>query len=288
MIASILVLASLYLLIALGYVIVYRTSRVLNFAHGDIFMISGYLGFAAVSGLALTPLLALPISAITGAIAGALVYFVLMASMAGHSVFAAVLVTIGLGIVIRGFALVGFKGQVIYPGRMLGFEDSSHEFLPGFVLSGIELSIVGSAVFILAGLMLFFRYSKLGIQMRAASRDSRLAAYRGINIHVLFAIAWALSTSIGMYASALYSFHQQVGPNLTEIALRALAVALVGGMDSLKGTIPAAIAVAAIEILVQRYVNAQVSEVIPYVVLVAVLLVRPWGLFGTKEFIDRV
>lgn len=288
MVANVLVLASVYILIAAGFVIVYRTSHVLNFAHGDVFMVSGYLGFALVSAMALPPYWALPISAVVGLVAGIAIYFLLMAPMAGHSIFAAVLVTIALGMVIRGLSLIAFKGQVIYPGRILNIPNEPHALLPGLTLSTVEIVIVVSMVVIMAALLLFFRYSPWGIRMRAASQDPRLAAFRGINIHLVFAGAWAMATAIAMFASTLYSFNQQVSPSLSDLALRGLAVALVGGMDSLKGIVPAAVLIAAIELGVQRYGSPQAAEAIPFFILVLVLLIRPWGLFGTKEMIDRI
>ena len=113
-------------------------------------------------------------------------------------------------------------------------------------------------------------------------------SFSGINIHALFALAWAIATAIAIYTSALYSFNQQVNPSLSEVALRGLAVALVGGMDSIKGVVPAALLIAALEMLTQRYVSAHASEAVPFVMLVLVLLVRPWGFLGTKEAIDRI
>ena len=288
MIADVLVLASVYIILAVGFVIIYRTSHVLNFAHGDVFMLSGYLGFALISAFALPPLYALPASFGGGLIVGTAMYFVLMAPMAGHSVFAAVLVTIALGMVLRGIAALFFQGQVLYPGRILGVENEPYELLPGFTLTTLGIAIILSMITIMVGLLLFFRYSSWGIRMRAASQDPRLAAFRGINIHLVFAGSWALATGIGMYAGALYSYDQQVSPSLSDVALRGLAVALVGGMDSIKGVIPAAFLVAFIELTVQRYGSPQAAEAIPFFILVLVLLIRPWGLFGTKEFIDRI
>ena len=288
MAADILVLASIYVLLALGYVIVYRTSRVLNFAHGEVFMVGGYLVFALVTALSLTPMLALPVALAGGALTGVVIYAVLMAPMAGHSIFAAVLVTIGLGIIVKGATLIAFSGQIIYPGRVLGVSNEPITILPGFTLARLEIYIVLSVTAITAALIAFFRYSNIGIRMRAAAEDSRLAAYRGTNIHLLFALAWGIATAIAMYTSALYSFNQQLNPNLSEVALRGLAVALVGGMDSIKGTVPAALLIAALEIVMQRYVSPQASEAVPFFALVLVLLVRPWGLFGTKEAIDRI
>lgn len=288
MIVDILVLASIYVLLALGYVVVYRTSRLLNFAHGDMFMVGGYLVFTLAATLALTPLTALPAALAGGAIAGVLIYLILIAPMAGHSIFAAVLVTVGLGIVVRGLALIGYGGQIIYPGRVLGIPNAPITVLPGIVMSPLELYMIISAVGVTLALLAFFRYSSLGMRMRAASEDPRLASFRGINIHALFALAWAIATAIAIYTSALYSFNQQVNPSLSEVALRGLAVALVGGMDSIKGVVPAALLIAALEMLTQRYVSAHASEAVPFMVLVLVLLVRPWGFLGTKEAIDRI
>ena len=288
MIVDILVLASIYVLLALGYVVVYRTSRLLNFAHGDLFMVGGYLVFSLAAAFSLTPFTALPAALAGGAIAGVVIYLVLIAPMAGHSIFAAVLVTVGLGIIVRGLALIGYGGQIIYPGRVLGIPNAPITVVPGIVLSPLELYLVLSAIGVTLALLAFFRYSSLGMRMRAASEDPRLASFRGINIHALFALAWAIATAVAIYTSALYSFNQQVNPSLSEVALRGLAVALVGGMDSIKGVLPAAILIAALEMLTQRYISAHASEAVPFMVLVLVLLVRPWGFLGTKEAIDRI
>jgi branched-chain amino acid transport system permease protein len=115
-----------------------------------------------------------------------------------------------------------------------------------------------------------------------------VAGYRGINIHALFALAWGIATAIAMFTGALYSLNQQVNPALSEVAIRGLAVALVGGMDSIKGVVPAALLIAALEVLTQRYVSPQASDAVPFVLLILVLLVRPWGFLGTKEAIDRI
>lgn len=288
MIVDILVLASIYVLLALGYVVVYRTSRLLNFAHGDLFMVGGYVIFSLAAAWSLTPVLALPVAIACGAVAGILIYLILIAPMAGHSIFAAVLVTVGLGIIVRGLALIGYGGQIIYPGRVLGIANAPVTIFPGVVVSPLELDLIVSAVAVTLALLAFFRYSSLGMRMRAASEDPRLASFRGINIHALFALAWAIATAIAIYTSALYSFNQQVNPSLSEVALRGLAVALVGGMDSIKGVVPAALLIATLEMLTQRYVSAHASEAVPFVMLVLVLLVRPWGLLGTKEAIDRI
>lgn len=247
MIVDIVVLASVYLLLGLGYVIVYRTSRVLNLAQGEMFMIAGYLTFSIVAALKLPALSVLPIGAVGGALIGVIAYLILVAPMAGHSLFAAVLVTLALGTVIRALALAGYSGQIVYPGRSLGLDEEPLHLFGWVTVTPIEIYIVVSALATMSLLLLFFRYSPLGVRMRAASEDPRLAAHRGINIHALFALSWGIATAIAMYAGALYSLNQQVNAGLSDFAVRGLVVALVGGMDSIKGVLPAAILVATLE-----------------------------------------
>jgi len=288
MLADILVLLSIYALLGAGYVIVYRSSRVLNFAYPEIFMVSAYLGFAIVATVQIDPHAIFPVGFVIGVVAGILIYLFLMAPMAGQPVFAAVLVTIGLGIILRGLVYIEFTGQSIFPGSELGVDNSTVDIFEGLSITRYGLVMVVASLAIIAGLLLFFRYSRLGMQMRAASFDPKLAAYRGMNIHLLFAIAWGMSLGIGAFAGGLYGMNYQIGIAISLVGIKSLVVALVGGMDSLTGLVPAALIVAAMEILVQRFIDHALSEVIPFIVLVVILLIRPWGLLGTKEMIDRV
>jgi branched-chain amino acid transport system permease protein len=287
MLADVLVTAAVYVMLAAGYVIVYRASRVLNFAYAEIFMTSAYLGFTIVSALSLHPLMTFPVAIGLGAIAGVAVYFVLMAPMAGQPVFAAVLVTIGLGIILRALVAMTFTAQIIFPGRLLRVDNAPLTF-HGVTITRYGLVIVVTTALLMIALLAFFRYSRLGIQMRAASSDARLAAFRGMNIHRLFATAWGMALAIAGVAGGLYGMNYQIGIEIVLVGIKGLVVALVGGMDSLSGALPAGLLVATIEILVQRYVDPQLSEIIPFLVLLVVLLVRPWGLLGTREIIDRV
>jgi branched-chain amino acid transport system permease protein len=124
--------------------------------------------------------------------------------------------------------------------------------------------------------------------MRAAGERALLASQRGIDFHGVFALSWALAAFAGGLAGIIYSSNVRLEPSLDVLGLRAFAVALVGGLDSLAGVIPAAILVAAVEVLSIRYGNPLFSDVSPFLCLLVMLLVRPWGLFGTKEELERV
>jgi branched-chain amino acid transport system permease protein len=286
--ATTLVVASLYALLGAGYVLVYRASRVLNLAQGDLLTLGGYFLFAVAAAFPGAPAVSLPLAAALSALTGVLVYAVLMRPMAGHPVFAAVLVTVTLGILLRAAIVFVFTDRTRYPLESLGLRNPPRALPGGAVVSTFDLVMVAVAAALFAGLFAFLKLSPLGIQMRAAGERALLAAQRGINFRGVFALSWALAAFTGGLAGIVYSSNVRLEPSLDVLGLRAFAVALVGGLDSLAGVIPAAILVAAVEVLSIRYGNPLLSDVSPFLCLLVMLLIRPWGLFGTREELERV
>lgn len=286
--ATVLVVASLYALLGAGYVLVYRASRVLNLAQGDLLTLGGYFLFASAATFPGVPALSLPLAAGLSALTGLLVYAVLMRPMAGHPVFAAVLVTVSLGILLRAGIVLLFTDRLRHPLEGLGLTNPPRALPGGAVVSAFDLVMIVAAVGVFTGLFLFLRLSPLGIQMRAAGEHPLLASQRGINFHGVFALSWALAAFAGGLAGMVYSCNVRLEPSLDVLGLRAFAVALVGGLDSVAGVIPAALIVAAVEVFSVRYGNPLLSDVSPFLCLLVMLLVRPWGLFGTREELERV
>jgi branched-chain amino acid transport system permease protein len=176
--------------------------------------------------------------------------------MTGEAVLAAVLTTIALGILLRGAMLLVWGAQEYHPLASLALSNPS---LPvaGARISGVALALVLSTAAVYAGLWAFLRFTAWGIRMRAAGQNPLLAAQRGVGLHGIYALAWALAT-------------------------------FTGGLDSLLGALAGSLIVAAAEVLLIHYVDPLVSDVAPFVVLLAMLVLRPWGLFGTREELDRV
>ena len=286
--ATILVVASLYALLGAGYVLVYRASRVLNLAQGDLLTLGGYFLFAMATAFPGAPALSLPLAAALSALTGVLVYLVLMRPIAGHPVFAAVLVTMTLGILLRAAIVLVYTDQLRHPIGLLGLSNPPRPLPGGAVVSTFDLLTVLTAALLFAGLFLFLRLSPIGIQMRAAGERALLAAQRGINFHLIFALSWALASLAGALAGMLYANNVRLEPSLDVLGLKAFAVALVGGLDSLAGVLPAALLVALVEVLSVRYGDPLLADVSPFLCLLAMLLIRPWGLFGTKEELERV
>lgn len=288
LIVNILVLTSIYALIACGYVLIYRVSRVLNLAHGELMMLGPYLLIATTSALAANPFAALLMALVLSLAVGGMVYVFLMRRMTGEMVLAAVLTTVALGILLRGMILLIWGATPKHPREMLGWEN------PVFVLPGdarisfYAALLIVMTVLVFTSIMLFMRFGRWGMRMRAAGQNPLLAAQRGINLHLVFALAWGLSTFTGSIAGILIALDSGLDSTMVLIGLKAFPAALVGGLDSLFGALIGALIIAAVEIGVIRFVDPLLAEVVPFLVLIVTLIIRPWGLFGTKEELDRV
>lgn len=287
LIVNIVVLASIYALIACGYVMIYRVSRVLNLAHGELMMLGAYLLLATASLFSGHAVMALGAAVVLSLVVGLLVYVFLMRKMTGEMVLAAILTTVALGILIRGLVVLLWSAQQQYPAQALGVPN------PSLVIGSARISL-WSAVLVLTnaavygGLFAFLRFGRWGIRMRAAGQNPLLAAQRGIKLHSVYALAWSLSTLTGALAGILMALDSGLTTNLSVIGLKAFPAALVGGLDSLAGALAGALIIAAAEVLLIYYVDPLLSDVVPFLVLIAMLIVRPWGLFGTREELDRV
>jgi branched-chain amino acid transport system permease protein len=285
---NIAVLASIYALISCGYVLIYRVSRVLSLAHGELMLLGAYGLYATASLFSGSPALAIAMSALLAAVIGVLVYALLMRRMTGESVLAAVLVTIALGILVRGVTVLVWSTQERHPLNILGWSNPSLAIGENARISGVGLAFLAITTVVYAALYFFLRYTHWGIRMRAAGQNPLLAAQRGINLHGVYALAWALATFTGGVAGMLIACDNALDQTMVTIGLKAFPAALVGGLDSLLGALAGSLIIAAAEVLLIHYVDPLLSEVVPFAVLIAMLIVRPWGLFGSREELDRV
>ncbi len=285
---NIVVLASIYALIACGYVLIYRVSRVLNLAHGELMMLGAYMVLATASLFNGHPVVALAAAILLSLLVGVLVYVFLMRKMTGEMVLAAILTTVALGILIRGLVVLIWSAQQQYPAQALGAPNPSLVLFGGARISMWSAALVGTTVIVYAALFAFLRFGRWGMRMRAAGQNPLLAAQRGINLHGVYALAWSLSTLTGALAGILMALDSGVTGGMPVIGLKAFPAALVGGLDSLVGALAGSLIVAAAEVLLIYYVDPLLSDVVPFLVLIAMLIVRPWGLFGTREELDRV
>jgi branched-chain amino acid transport system permease protein len=285
---NIIVLAAIYALIACGYVLIYRVSRVLNLAHGELLMLSAYLLISTASLFAGRPLLAIAAALALSLLVGALVYLFLMRKLTGEMALAAVLTTVALGVLLRGLSVLVWSAQQHYPATALGLANSALPLPGGARISLWAAVLVASTGAVYAALFAFLRFGRWGMRMRAAGQNPLLAAQRGINLHAIYALTWSLSTFTGALAGVLIALDSGLDQGLAIIGLKAFPAALVGGLDSLAGALLGALIVAGAEVLLIHYVDPLLSEVVPFAVLIVMLMLRPWGLLGTREELDRV
>jgi branched-chain amino acid transport system permease protein len=284
----ILIQASFYALLGMGYVLIYRATRVLNLAHGDLMVFGAFLFFQTL----LVTGGNLPVSIVAGlagaAIMGALIYFGVMRPLAGYPVAVGVLATIALGILLRSITTSIWSGQTRYPGEYLGQLGKPIELFAGLSISGIDVGIIAAAIIAMAGFPILLQRASIGVEMRGVAENALLAAQRGINIHSINALSWAAATMMATVAGIFFALKVRLGPDIWYVGLAGFAPALIGGMDSLKGITIGALIVAAAEVLASRYIAPQVAMAAPFLVLLVALWIRPWGIFGSREELERI
>jgi branched-chain amino acid transport system permease protein len=284
----ILIQASFYALLAMGYVLIYRATRVLNLAHGDLMVFGAFIFYQALvmsNGSLPVAILA----AFTGAaLLGALIYAGIMRPLAGYPVAVGVLATIALGILLRSIVTLIWSGQTRYPAEYLGQLGRPIELFAGIALSGIDLAIMIVAVVAMLGIPLLLQRATVGVEMRGVAENALLAAQRGINIHSINALSWAAATLMAAIAGVFFSLKVRLGPDIWYVGLAGFAPALIGGMDSLRGVAIGALIVAAAEVLASRYIAPQVALAAPFLVLLVALWIRPWGIYGSREELERI
>ncbi len=284
-VVAVVMLASIYALLASGIVVIYKSSRVLNFGHGELAVLGGYvaLSILSVSGGSLPWSVAGVVA--TSAASGVAVYYLLMRRMTGQPTYVAILVTIGLAILIKAILLLGWQAQA----RTIPLGGEKVFALPGGGwIFQIDLATLGLTVAFFAALFAFYRTSRLGRQLLGVAENPLLAALRGVNIHGVLALAWAIAVFAAGLAGVLYGSRTLLSLQSVAVGLSGLTAALVGGLDSLLGAILGAILVALSEYLTIRFIDPIMAEAVPFIVLLVAMSLRPWGLLGTPEEIDRV
>ena len=247
-----------------------------------------YLFFQALSSSGGSLTLAIVAALLGAAVLGAVVYLAVMRPLASYPVAVGVLATIALGLVLRTIVTLIWSAQTRYPAELVGQTGRPIALVAGASVSGIDTLIIAAAFVAMIGFPLMLRLSIVGIEMRGVAENAVLAAQRGINIHRINAFSWAAASVMAAVAGIFFSIKVRLGPDLWYVGLAGFAPALIGGMDSLKGVLIGAVIVAAAEVLAALYIAPQVALAAPFLVLLVALWIRPWGVFGSREELDRI
>jgi branched-chain amino acid transport system permease protein len=281
------VVGALYSLIALGFVLIYKASGVLNLAQGEMVLLGAYIGLTLTTGLKVPFLLGLVLAIGVSALVGMGIERVVLRPFIGEPPISIIMVTMGLSLLLR--ALMHF----IWGTELRSFQGlfSNNPIVLGPVrLSEVFLWSFAAAIFLLIALTLFFKYSLLGIAMRATADDEQAALSMGISVKRVLGATWAVAAMVASVGGIFLGNIAGVNPLLTSYGLKVLPVAILGGLDSVPGAIVGGFVIGILENLAGGYLDTYwpgIKEVAPFIVLVIILLIKPYGLYG-KEIIERV
>jgi branched-chain amino acid transport system permease protein len=269
-----------YGLIALGFVLIYKATEMVNFAQGDLMMLGAFFAYTYLNLMELHFLIALPATIFTMAILGALTERVMIRPMIGEPHFSVLMLTIGLGFILRAAA-----------GAIWGNEPRSLDLpyaggvidLNGLIIGYENLVIVVGTALLCTLLFLFFRFTRLGIAMQAASQNQLAAFYVGIPVKRIYSLVWAISAGISAVAGILVAPVSLIDPLIGFIGIKAFAAAIVGGFGSLPGAIVGGLIIGIVEQFAGLYLPTGFSDVSAYVILLVMLLIRPEGIFATMQ-----
>jgi branched-chain amino acid transport system permease protein len=271
-------------LAALGFVLIYKATRVINFAQGEFLLIGAYTFYAAFVLLALPWTLSIVLAVAFAICLGIAVERFVLRPMVGEDAMRVIMVTVGLSAFLKATVQMFFGTAVREMPPVL--PNQAVSILGGQVPMS-RLSVIGVALVVLGAFALFFRRSRHGIAMRAVADDQQAAMTMGISVRRVFALAWALAAMSAVIAGVLLADVTVVGQDIAAFGLIVFPVVILGGLDSVAGTIIAGFTIGVIKQMVAGYSDPGLAEVVPYLILVAVLMVRPYGLFGEKR-IERV
>jgi len=281
-------IGSIYGLVAMGFVLIIKASRILNFAQGGMMMFLAYMFWSLMVQFHLPLWVAFPLIFIIAIILGVLTERLLLRPMIGKPLLSVVMMTIALTILWEGIVSLFWQTQTysmprFLPGRIvrLGEVSISQEYVASFII-----------VIILSGaLSIFFLRTKLGLAMRVIAQDEQAGQALGIRPSTIYMMAWVISFILAAVAGILFASMQSVSYTISNLGLKVFAVVLLGGLDSLVGAIVAGILLGLLESLTAWYIDPIVGgglrDIAPYIIMVIVLMVRPSGLFGSPR-IERV
>ena len=283
-----LMIGSMYALIALGFVLIYKATSVVNFAQGELVMFGGYIAAAMLSLYHLPLAVALPVLLVSMVILGFAVERGVLRPLVGQNVISVVMVTIGLAQVFQGLAAMVWGAQTINIPLPIRLEP--YQIWEVYVSPINLVAAVISGVF-LVGFAWFFRKSRTGVAMRAVANDQQAAMAVGINVRFVFATSWAIAGLAAGIGGVVWGNMLGVDTHLALVGLKVFPAVILGGLDSVPGAVVGGLLIGAIESVAAGYVDPYVGggtkDFFPYVLMIVVLLIRPYGFFG-REIIERV
>lgn len=286
LVVSGLVVGTMYGLVAMGFAIIYKVSRVVNFAQGEVMMLIAFVAYSValrVNGS--LPIVVLSVLG-TSFVVGAVIERLVIRPMLGQPTFSIVMMTIALAVLLR--SIIGLIWGTD-PMRMpaMGAGGVAPIAVLGANIQPAQMALVGVYLAACAGVWAFLRFSVIGIAMRATATDPTVALLMGLSVRKLYRVAWILSALLAGLAGLLFANIYHVGLDMGHVGIQAFPATILGGLDSILGTALAGLMIGVAENLAGGYIGSGYKEIAGFAIILVVLMLRPHGLFGEKD-IERV
>src|SRR5436309_2898242 len=278
-----------YALIALGFVLIYKASAVVNFGPGELVLFGAYIAWATILHMHFPLYVAFPVTLAVAVLLGLVIERGVLRPLIGEPIISVIMVTFGVASVIRGVLNMSWGSDT----RPFPALFSSQPFQLGPVpVSPVHLWSFVTVMFLLAAFSLFFKFSLIGTAMRATADNQQVAQSLGVSVKGVFALSWCIATVVSALGGIILgSVRGGVDFSLADYGLKVFPVVILGGLDSVAGVIVSGVIIGVLENLSGGYLDpifgGGVKEVAPFVVLVLILMIRPYGLFGKKD-VERV
>jgi branched-chain amino acid transport system permease protein len=269
-----------YALVALGFILIFKATDVVNFAQGDVMMIGAFFGLTFVEILHLPYWIGIVLAVLAMGVFGMVLNHILLRPLAGQSILAIIMVTLGLSILLRAGASVVWGPETVPFDSPFARKVVS---MGGLVISQEHVAIILTTGVLVAGLFAFFRYSRLGIAMQATSENQLAAYYMGIPVKRIHSLIWGLGAMAAAIAGIMLAPVAFVHVNMGFLGLKAFPAAVLGGFGSIPGAIVGGIIIGVVESMAVLYLPEGINNVAAYILLLLVLMVRPQGLFGVES-----
>ncbi|MFT3804471.1 MAG: branched-chain amino acid ABC transporter permease [Burkholderiaceae bacterium] len=284
LVASGLAVGAIYGLVAMSFAIIFKATGIVNFAQGEMGMLTAYTSWSVATTLGTDAVSTILVAVVVGALLGLICERLIMRPMLGEPVLSVVLVTVGLAVVLRALVTL-IWGAAPQKFGVEGADAIVH--LAGIGLRASQLAVIAVLLIAIAGFWFFLRHSRFGVAMRAVAADEKTARLMGVSTARVQAVAWASASALAGLAGAFFAVIYGLAPALYEIGLKAFPATVLGGFDSVLGSAFGGLFIGVLENLVGGYLPSTLKEIAGFLLILVVLMVRPFGLFGEKR-IERV
>ncbi len=279
-------MGSIYALVALGFVLIYKSTSILNLAQGEFLMVGAYICLSMTLDFGLNFFASFLLTMAFSVLLGLAVERLVLRPLIGEPIISIIMVTLGLTYILRGFVIMLWGNDI----RQFNIFPQEPIDLWGIKLTYLYVWSTGISLVLLTLFAIFFKYARTGIFMRAVADHQTAAQSMGISVKRVFAISWCIAAVVSSIGGILVGNIAGVGVDLSYIGLKVLPAVIFGGLDSILGAIIGGLVVGVLEFLSAGYLDPiipAINEVFPFIVLVLVLMTKPYGLFGIEE-IERV